>query len=70
MTSTNLCYETGIIPIPTLAAKAASNELSQLVSQDEFNTLNSTALGASGSLTEQSVDDLFQLLASGRLPQL
>ncbi|CAK7264248.1 Sister chromatid cohesion protein 2 [Sporothrix epigloea] len=61
--------ETRIIPIPTLAAKAASNELSQLVSQDEFNTLNSTALGAPASSTKQSVDDLCQLLASGRLPQ-
>ncbi|CAK7274611.1 Sister chromatid cohesion protein 2 [Sporothrix epigloea] len=61
--------ETRIIPIPTLAAKAASNELSQLVSQDEFNTLNSSALGASALFAEQSVDDLYQLLASGRLPQ-
>ncbi|CAK7227037.1 Sister chromatid cohesion protein 2 [Sporothrix curviconia] len=61
--------ETRIIPIPTLAAKAASNELSQLVSQQEFNTLNNNAFGQPASLTERSVDDLHQLLANGRVPQ-
>ncbi|ERS96430.1 hypothetical protein HMPREF1624_07340 [Sporothrix schenckii ATCC 58251] len=61
--------ETRIIPIPTLAAKAASNELSQLVSQQEFNTLNNNAFGQAASLTGRSVDDLHQLLANSRVPQ-
>ncbi|OAA56691.1 sister chromatid cohesion protein [Niveomyces insectorum RCEF 264] len=62
--------ETRIIPIPTLAAKAASAQLAQLVSQQEFDVLNaSIADDTASSSPDHGLDDVHQLLASSRIPQ-
>lgn len=60
--------ETRIIPVPTLAAKAGSNQLSHLVNQQEFDKLNAN-LPASSGPSERGLDDIHQLLNNGRIPQ-
>ncbi|EFX03237.1 sister chromatid cohesion protein [Grosmannia clavigera kw1407] len=60
--------ETRVIPIPTLASKAASTPLAQLVSQQEFNTLNKNISGSSSPPSDRNLDDIYHLIATSKTP--